>query len=79
MSSMRNAVQRRNHRERGQPEERQKWGLLEKHKVSFTDIGYMEKLRLMRNSGLLPPCKGPQCQESQAALSQAEGAGEEPR
>ncbi|KAK6582137.1 hypothetical protein PZA11_005834 [Diplocarpon coronariae] len=32
MSSMRNAVQRRNHRERGQPEERQKWGLLEKHK-----------------------------------------------
>ena len=33
MSSMRNAVQRRNHRERGQPEERQKWGLLEKHKV----------------------------------------------
>ncbi|KAH6669492.1 putative U3 small nucleolar RNA-associated protein 11 [Halenospora varia] len=32
MSSMRNAVQRRNHRERGQPEERKKWGLLEKHK-----------------------------------------------
>ncbi|KAI1000893.1 hypothetical protein K3495_g7304 [Podosphaera aphanis] len=32
MSSMRNAVQRRVHRERGQPEERKKWGLLEKHK-----------------------------------------------
>ncbi|KAG9249341.1 putative U3 small nucleolar RNA-associated protein 11 [Calycina marina] len=32
MSSMRNAIQRRNHRERGQPEERAKWGLLEKHK-----------------------------------------------
>jgi len=32
MSSMRNAVQRRNHRERGQPEERKRWGLLEKHK-----------------------------------------------
>ncbi|KAH8597431.1 small-subunit processome [Bisporella sp. PMI_857] len=32
MSSFRNAVQRRNHRERGQPEERAKWGLLEKHK-----------------------------------------------
>ncbi|KAH7319106.1 U3 small nucleolar RNA-associated protein-like protein Utp11 [Rhexocercosporidium sp. MPI-PUGE-AT-0058] len=32
MSSMRNAVQRRNHKERGQPEERKKWGLLEKHK-----------------------------------------------
>jgi hypothetical protein len=34
MSSMRNAVQRRNHKERGQPEERAKWGLLEKRKVS---------------------------------------------
>ncbi|CAG8978406.1 hypothetical protein HYALB_00011104 [Hymenoscyphus albidus] len=32
MSSMRNAIQRRNHRERGQPEERKKLGLLEKHK-----------------------------------------------
>jgi U3 small nucleolar RNA-associated protein 11 len=34
MSSMRNAVQRRNHKERAQPEERQKWGLLEKRKVN---------------------------------------------
>jgi U3 small nucleolar RNA-associated protein 11 len=34
MSSMRNAVQRRNHKERAQPEERKKWGLLEKRKVS---------------------------------------------
>lgn len=33
MSSMRNAVQRRNHRERGQLEGRGKWGILEKHKV----------------------------------------------
>jgi len=32
MSSLRNAVQRRNHRERAQPTERKKWGLLEKHK-----------------------------------------------
>lgn len=32
MSSMRNAVQRRNHKERSQPYERQKWGLLEKRK-----------------------------------------------
>ncbi|KAK7181901.1 hypothetical protein DPSP01_009496 [Paraphaeosphaeria sporulosa] len=32
MSSMRNAVQRRNHKERAQPEERKKWGLLEKRK-----------------------------------------------
>ncbi|KAI7253848.1 hypothetical protein KC335_g14815 [Hortaea werneckii] len=29
---MRNAVQRRNHKERSQPHERSKWGLLEKHK-----------------------------------------------
>lgn len=34
MSSMRNAVQRRNHKERGQVQGREKWGLLEKHKVS---------------------------------------------
>ena len=34
MSSMRNANQRRNHRERGQPLEREvKLGILEKHKV----------------------------------------------
>ncbi|KAL8832786.1 MAG: hypothetical protein Q9191_000058 [Dirinaria sp. TL-2023a] len=32
MSSMRNAVQRRNHKERAQPREREKWGVLEKHK-----------------------------------------------
>ncbi|QIW97028.1 hypothetical protein AMS68_002546 [Peltaster fructicola] len=32
MSSMRNAVQRRNHKERSQPHERAKWGLLEKHR-----------------------------------------------
>ncbi|GMG01236.1 unnamed protein product [Aspergillus oryzae] len=32
MSSMRNAVQRRNHKERGQVGGREKWGLLEKHK-----------------------------------------------
>lgn len=34
MSSMRNAVQRRPHRERAQPLERRRLGLLEKHKVS---------------------------------------------
>ncbi|KAK2768322.1 hypothetical protein FQN54_000175 [Arachnomyces sp. PD_36] len=32
MSSMRNAVQRRPHRERAQPAGREKWGILEKHK-----------------------------------------------
>jgi U3 small nucleolar RNA-associated protein 11 len=31
-SSMRNAIQRRNHKERPQPASRQKWGLLEKRK-----------------------------------------------
>ncbi|CRG89290.1 hypothetical protein PISL3812_06326 [Talaromyces islandicus] len=32
MSSMRNAVHRRQHRERGQLDNREKWGILEKHK-----------------------------------------------
>ncbi|KAJ5901752.1 Small-subunit processome Utp11 [Penicillium taxi] len=32
MSSLRNAVQRRNHKERGQLAGREKWGILEKHK-----------------------------------------------
>ena len=32
MSSLRNSIQRRNHRERAQPQERSKWGLLEKRK-----------------------------------------------
>lgn len=32
MSSLRNTIQRRNHKERAQPLERSKWGLLEKHK-----------------------------------------------
>lgn len=34
MSSLRNAVYRRQHRERGQLAGREKWGILEKHKVS---------------------------------------------
>lgn len=38
MSSMRNAVQRRQHRERGQLEGREKWGILEKHKVGHARI-----------------------------------------
>jgi U3 small nucleolar RNA-associated protein 11 len=32
MSTLRNTIQRRNHRERAQPAERQKWGILEKSK-----------------------------------------------
>ena len=33
MSLMRHSIQRRAHRERAQPKEREKWGILEKHKV----------------------------------------------
>ena len=40
MSSMRNAVQRRNHKERGQVSGREKWGLLEKHKVSYRGTSF---------------------------------------
>jgi len=32
-ASMRNAVARRPHKERSQPQSREKWGILEKHKV----------------------------------------------
>jgi hypothetical protein len=39
---MRNAVQRRNHKERAQPLERQKWGLLEKHKVRFSFFAFKQ-------------------------------------
>ncbi|KAF2150776.1 U3 small nucleolar RNA-associated protein 11 [Myriangium duriaei CBS 260.36] len=49
MSSMRNAVQRRNHKERAQPLERQKWGLLEKHKdYSLRAKDHNEKKRRLR-------------------------------
>ena len=35
MSSLRNALPQREHRERAQPGHREKWGLLEKHKASY--------------------------------------------
>lgn len=48
MSSMRNAVQRRNHKERAQLEGREKWGILEKHKVCH----YWNFMRLLIVDGL---------------------------
>ncbi|KAH0272529.1 U3 small nucleolar RNA-associated protein 11, partial [Aureobasidium melanogenum] len=46
---MRNAVQRRNHKERAQPLERQKWGLLEKHKdYSLRAKDHNEKKRRLK-------------------------------
>ncbi|QDS70904.1 hypothetical protein FKW77_006328 [Venturia effusa] len=49
MSSMRNAVQRRNHKERAQPLEREKWGILEKHKdYSLRAKDHNEKRRRLK-------------------------------
>ncbi|KAG9254847.1 small-subunit processome [Emericellopsis atlantica] len=50
MSSMRNAVQRRPHRERAQPLERRRLGLLEKHKdYSKRAKDYNEKKKQLKN------------------------------
>ncbi|KAL8675162.1 MAG: hypothetical protein Q9168_000415 [Polycauliona sp. 1 TL-2023] len=49
MSSMRNAVQRRNHKERAQPANREKWGILEKHKdYSLRAKDYNEKKKRLK-------------------------------
>ncbi|KAL8629444.1 hypothetical protein Q9189_004835 [Teloschistes chrysophthalmus] len=49
MSSMRNAVQRRNHKERAQPAQREKWGILEKHKdYSLRAKDYNEKKKRLK-------------------------------
>jgi U3 small nucleolar RNA-associated protein 11 len=50
MSSMRNAVTRRPHRERAQPTSRSKWGLLEKHKdYSLRAADYNTKKQKLAN------------------------------
>ncbi|KAL8657784.1 MAG: hypothetical protein Q9226_001569 [Calogaya cf. arnoldii] len=49
MSSMRNAVQRRNHKERAQPAHREKWGILEKHKdYALRAKDYNEKKKRLK-------------------------------
>ncbi|KAL8871129.1 MAG: hypothetical protein Q9198_007480 [Flavoplaca austrocitrina] len=49
MSSMRNAVQRRNHKERAQPANREKWGILEKHKdYTLRAKDYNEKKKRLK-------------------------------
>ncbi|KAL8945303.1 MAG: hypothetical protein Q9211_000179 [Gyalolechia sp. 1 TL-2023] len=46
---MRNAVQRRNHKERAQPAQRGKWGILEKHKdYSLRAKDYNEKKKRLK-------------------------------
>ncbi|KAL8762982.1 MAG: hypothetical protein Q9184_001132 [Pyrenodesmia sp. 2 TL-2023] len=46
---MRNAVQRRNHKERAQPAQREKWGSLEKHKdYSLRAKDYNEKKKRLK-------------------------------
>lgn len=50
MSSMRNAVQRRNHKERAQPADRQRLGLLEKHKdYSLRARDFNKKKQQLKN------------------------------
>jgi hypothetical protein len=80
MSSMRNAVQRRNHKERAQPLEREKWGLLEKRKYVLRlqgDWGICTGLMSMAWQGLQAPRGKPPREEGEAEAAQAESAGEE--
>lgn len=49
---MRNAVQRRNHKERAQPVEREKWGVLEKHKVLDHEVIQLPSLHTSQDYSL---------------------------
>ena len=81
MSSMRNAVQRRPHRERAQPQGREKWGILEKHKVRLPPLmpSGASDLSLLDIIGLLSPRKRLQCQKSPPPPLAPKGAGAQPR
>ena len=75
MSSMRNAVQRRNHRERAQPLEREKWGVLEKHKVLCQNRSTPYFSALTQIQGLLSTSKRLQREEEAAPNPPAKGGG----
>lgn len=87
MSSMRNAVQRRNHKERAQPAERAKWGILEKHKVRTTPFlthplpsPAPAKLQILTApTGLLHPRRRLQRQKEAPPSPQDQSDREEPR
>lgn len=71
MSSMRNAVARRPHRERAQPLERQRLGLLEKHKVCpASPRAAFSKLTI---AGLLSSSQGLQQEEGAAQGASRQG------
>jgi Utp11 protein len=83
MSSMRNAVQRRNHRERGQLEGREKWGILEKHKASFFSLLFFFVFCLKKKAnmciGLLSPRQRLQPKTRKTPTSARESARSQPR
>jgi hypothetical protein len=76
---MRNAVQRRNHKERAQPLEREKWGLLEKRKVRHHAYGHFRVYTDNMRTGLQTTSSKPQREEAKAQAVETEGGGEESR
>jgi hypothetical protein len=80
---MRNAVYRRQHRERGQLEGREKWGILEKHKVGSIFRKEKKEERGKKDTeltyphqciGLLPASQGLQFEKGQTAASARKGS-----